>query len=195
MLYDRIRQLEEWMATSACDRFYGVVAPVCLLKGIFTEAAIDSLDHNPSATTASSSFHGTGISIFQLTSKKKKSGIERSPLKVPPSQQIISLPKCYTDVPAVALHTSSVAVPKSHMSSLDSCIEKAKEHEKEWINADIELLPSEQLSSKSNISRSAHHASRHQKHFPLFMLFRVVIQLPLSLAREKINLASLASSS
>ena len=106
-------------------------------------------------------------------------------MKVPPSQQIISLPKCYTDVPAVALQTNSVAVPKCHMSSLDSCIEKAKEQEKEWINAAIELLPSEQLSSKSNISRSAHHASRHQKHFHLFMHFRIVIQLPLSLAREK----------
>ena len=159
--YDRIVQLEEWMATSSCERFEedGVVAPVCLRKGIFTVAAIDNLDHNPSATTASSSFHGTGISIFQLPSKNE-SGIERSPLKVPPSQQITSLPKYYTDVPAVALQTSSVAVPKCHMSSLDSCIEKAKEQEEEWTNAAIELLPSEQLSSKSNISWSAHHASR-----------------------------------
>ena len=67
MSYDRIVQLEEWMTTSACERFKedGVVAQVCLRKGIFTEAAVDSLDHNPSATTASSSFHGTGISIFQ----------------------------------------------------------------------------------------------------------------------------------
>ena len=74
MSYDRIVQLEEWMATSACERFEqdGIVAPVYLRKGIFTEAAIDSLDPNPSATTASSSFHGTGINIFQLTSKNKK---------------------------------------------------------------------------------------------------------------------------
>ena len=66
--YDRIVQLEEGMATSACERFDedGVVAPVCLRKGIITEAAIDNLDHNPSATTSSSSFHGTGINIFRL---------------------------------------------------------------------------------------------------------------------------------
>ena len=71
------------MATSACERFEedGVVAPVCLRKGIFTVAAIDNLDHNPSATTASSSFHDTEINMFLLPSKKV-SGIERFVINV-----------------------------------------------------------------------------------------------------------------
>ncbi|GFR97083.1 hypothetical protein ElyMa_002737500 [Elysia marginata] len=82
--YDRVLQLEEWMAASACEieRFDfeedGVVAPVCLRKGLFTVAAIDNLDHNPTATTATSSFHGTGISLFQMPTKDNI-GIERSP--------------------------------------------------------------------------------------------------------------------
>ena len=72
MSNDRIMQLEEWMAISACERFDedGVVVLVYLRKGIFTVAAIDNLGHNPSATTASSSFNRTGINIFQLPSKK-----------------------------------------------------------------------------------------------------------------------------
>ena len=34
--------------------------------GIFTKEALDNLDHYPSSTTSTSSFHGTGISLFQL---------------------------------------------------------------------------------------------------------------------------------
>ena len=36
------------------------------LKGqLFTTAAVDNIHYNPSSTTASGSFHGTGISLFQ----------------------------------------------------------------------------------------------------------------------------------
>ena len=43
----------------------GVICPSVLRKGLFTTAAVDNIDHNPSSTTSKSSFHGTGISIFQ----------------------------------------------------------------------------------------------------------------------------------
>ena len=33
--------------------------------GLFTTAAVDNIDHNPSFTTARDSFHGTRISLFQ----------------------------------------------------------------------------------------------------------------------------------
>ena len=32
---------------------------------IFTTATVDNIDHNPSSMTATGSFHGTGISLFQ----------------------------------------------------------------------------------------------------------------------------------
>ena len=52
--YDRIRETEDWIATSACERFEddGVVVPSCLSKGLFTVGALDNLDHNPSSTTS-----------------------------------------------------------------------------------------------------------------------------------------------
>ena len=46
--YDRVLELEEWIATAICKRFWedGVVAPACLWKGLFTMGALDNLDHN-----------------------------------------------------------------------------------------------------------------------------------------------------
>ena len=66
--YDRVMEIQDWLATASTERFEqdGCVAPVCLRKGIFSIGALDNIDHNPSSTTATSSFHGTGISIFQL---------------------------------------------------------------------------------------------------------------------------------
>ena len=40
----------------------GVVCPAVMRKGLFTTAAMDNIDHNPTATTATISFHGTSIS-------------------------------------------------------------------------------------------------------------------------------------
>ena len=47
--------------------------------GIFTTSAVDNIDHNPSATTAMSSFHGTGILLFQHPSDDSR-GEDRAPL-------------------------------------------------------------------------------------------------------------------
>ena len=79
--YDRIMQIEDWIATSACERFEddGAVVPSSLSKGLFTVGALDNLDHNPSSTTSATSFHGTGISLFQMPTKIY-SGQRRPPI-------------------------------------------------------------------------------------------------------------------
>ena len=40
--YDRVMEIEEWIATSTCERFIedGVVSPACLRKGLFTVGAL-----------------------------------------------------------------------------------------------------------------------------------------------------------
>ena len=43
----------------------GVVCPPSLRTKLFTTSAVDNIDHNPSSTTAKTSFHGTSISICQ----------------------------------------------------------------------------------------------------------------------------------
>ena len=65
--YYRVLELSTDLGNSVCSRFEseGVVCPPKLNKGVFTTAAMDNIDHNPSSTTAQGAFHGTGISLFQ----------------------------------------------------------------------------------------------------------------------------------
>jgi hypothetical protein len=44
----------------------GVVCPAILQKGLFTTSAVDNIDHNHSATTATISCHGTDISRLSV---------------------------------------------------------------------------------------------------------------------------------
>lgn len=91
--YQRIVELEDMLATSVSERFAvdDCVVPACLRSGIFTIGALDNLDHNPSSTTASSSFHGTGISVFQLPTAHSP-GEKRPPLILPPNGTGHALP-------------------------------------------------------------------------------------------------------
>ena len=52
--YDRVLRLSAEMGNSVCQRFHveQVVCPSMLKSNIFTTAAVDNIDHNPSATTA-----------------------------------------------------------------------------------------------------------------------------------------------
>ena len=49
-----------------------MVCPPVLRKRILTTAAMDNIDHNPTASTATTSFHGTSISLFQYPSLDNK---------------------------------------------------------------------------------------------------------------------------
>jgi len=97
--YQRIVELEDMSAASVSERFVddGVVVPACLKKGVFTVGALDNLDHNPSSTTAASSFHGTGISMFQLPTTMNP-GEERPPVTIPPQETGHFLPEEYAIV-------------------------------------------------------------------------------------------------
>ena len=111
--YDRDMELEDWIATSVCERFEedGVVVPACLRKGLFTVGALDNLDHNPSSIIAVNAFHGTGTSLFQFPTKADP-GESRPPVAIPPSRmRQHSLPDNYAVVPAIALIATAVNVP------------------------------------------------------------------------------------
>ncbi|KAI0209629.1 hypothetical protein LSAT2_005639 [Lamellibrachia satsuma] len=84
--YDIVKQLEELITISLCERFEedGVVSPACLGKGLFTVGALDNMDYNPSSTTSLTSFHVTGIILFQFP-VETKTGENRPSVKIPPS--------------------------------------------------------------------------------------------------------------
>ena len=59
------------IASRVYDHFkeIGTVCPPQLKRGIFTTAACDNIDHNPSSQTSAESFHRTGISLIQHPDK------------------------------------------------------------------------------------------------------------------------------
>ena len=67
MPYDRVLDISMDMAISAAQLYESevVVYPLVLRKNLFSTAAVDNLNPNPSSTTAQGAFHGTGISLFQ----------------------------------------------------------------------------------------------------------------------------------
>ena len=65
--YDRVLAISTDLGNAACHHYqeYGVVYLPNLHLQLFTTAAVDNIDHNPSLMSANDSFHGTGISLFQ----------------------------------------------------------------------------------------------------------------------------------
>lgn len=112
--YDRVLEIENSLATAVCKRFEkeSLVCPANLRNGLVTVGALDNIDYNPSSTTAQGSFHGTGISIFQLPSHDH-SGIVRDPIVIEDApSKFFSLPGKYVNVPAVSCKTDQLFVPQ-----------------------------------------------------------------------------------
>ena len=76
-----------------------VVCPSVLRKWLFTTAAEDNIDHNPTATTETTSFHGTSISMFQHPSEENR-GEERVSLEIKSSKakKVPELPEHCTNI-------------------------------------------------------------------------------------------------
>lgn len=72
--YDRVLEISAQLGDATVSKYVkdGVVCPPVLRKGLFTTSAMDNIDHNPTATTATTSFHGTSVSVFQDQPKKTK---------------------------------------------------------------------------------------------------------------------------
>ena len=54
MSYDGVLTISTIVANSLNEQYieHGIVCPPALLKTLYTTAAVDNIDHNPSATTA-----------------------------------------------------------------------------------------------------------------------------------------------
>ena len=110
MSYDRVLQLSMDIANAVIDQFEddGVVCPTVLREGLFTTGNLDSLDHNPTSTSAQTTFHGTALSLIQDITDKT-TGTERHqniPLRLketPKSKTIKSLTETYSQIPPATL--------------------------------------------------------------------------------------------
>lgn len=104
--YKKVLTIEVSFAQAIADQTKNnadIVCPSNLRQNIFTVAALDNLDHNPTSRTASASFHGTGISIFQFPSSQKP-GLDQECLRINLQKTGAGssgsiLPRSYTFVP------------------------------------------------------------------------------------------------
>ena len=67
--YDHVLRLTAQMGSSVCEKFHRehVVCPPKLRYQVFTSAAVDNADHNPTSTTSKDAIHGTSIIGIHLT--------------------------------------------------------------------------------------------------------------------------------
>jgi hypothetical protein len=65
--YGQVLEISVQFGDAAVEQFIdeGVVCPSTLRKSLFTTAAMDNIDHNPSARSATTLFQGTSIFFFQ----------------------------------------------------------------------------------------------------------------------------------
>ena len=80
--YDRMLEISAQLGDATVSKYVddGEVCPPVLQKGLFTTSAMDNIDHNSTAMTATTFFHGTSVSVFQHLTKEDK-GEERGQLK------------------------------------------------------------------------------------------------------------------
>ncbi|KAK3918979.1 Chromosome-associated kinesin KIF4 [Frankliniella fusca] len=147
-----------------------VVCPSNLKKNVFTVAAIDNVDYNPSSTTSRGSFHGTSISLFQLvasdadgvtrTFQKNYNDVDTSGYRGVPM-----LPDSYATVPDFVLPKKD-ATPGTCSEDLGSnmiyhgTMLDTIQREEAWLQHLKNLITNEDGGGIGNISWSAFHASR-----------------------------------
>ena len=163
--YDRVLRISAEIGNRVCEQFHReqVVCSPKLRNSVFTSAAVDNIDHNPSSTTSKESFHGTGISLFQHPIYDGE-GVDRTVIERESqdcSKSVDDLPHFYTDVPPVNESIKKLSVPASGNTSLDRNSYKQQTEQKYfWLKYVREVLES-QHDTFNNISWAAYHAS-HQ---------------------------------
>ena len=163
MSYDRVLQVENQLATGVCQHVaeIGLVCPRQLRHGLFTIGALDNLDHNPSSTTATDSFHGTGISLFQFLTISCCQQNQNVDLPASSTQKSHHLPDNYTTVPAVVLAKGSAAIPKppNAITHIAGHLQGAKSQEKCWLEHAVEVMKRDTLEKGDTIAWASYHAS------------------------------------
>ena len=136
--YDRVLDISMGMAIAAAQQYESneVVRPLILRKNLFTTAAVDNIDHNPSWATAHDAFHGTCISPFQ-NRVTESVGIMRPKSEIQPGisrKEIPALPEAYTNLACVTFLKKEVIIsPMACTLTSDAqLVKSATADEKKW---------------------------------------------------------------
>ena len=163
--YDRVLEISSQLGEALVERYLeeGLVCPTVLRKGLCTTAAIDNIDHNPSATTAKSSFHGTGISLFQHPTGDN-SGEPREMLHIaerPSAKKVPPLPESYTNVRPAYFTATTPLPPKSQnlLPLKPDSLYRSLDMEFQWLN---HVSITETAEGGIPITWSTYHASKNR---------------------------------
>jgi len=151
--YDRVLSVSSEIASAACSVYHAkeAVVPSTLHTGVFTVGAVDNIDHNPSSTTAHSSFHGTGISLMQTGDAVNNGTCQpKLPISSVSSGKLsVLLPKSYSNVlPAVGF-AKEPSIPKGseHFTGKQLSLPAALERQHSWLNT-VQLAVDETCSEE-----------------------------------------------
>ncbi len=162
--YDRVLRISAEMGNGVCDNFLldNVVCPSKLRGDVFTSAAIDNIDHNPSSPTAHDSFHGTGISLIQHPDHDSQ-GRDRGVIVIRGSSDVKTvgyLPSYYTDVQPVVTPNNNPPIPGGAESFLQKGItETDLSQENMWLQVVRDACDSDDVLA-GNYSWAAYHAHK-----------------------------------
>ena len=137
----------------------GVLCPSKLRRELFTTAAVDNIDHNPSSTTSQSSFRGTAIFFLQHPCNSEL-GTPRDtdvfdPSEPSTSKTISHFLSSYSEVTPKALPTGDFNAPGVPQQLLTSCVSLSDESgydEEDWLSNTQELVTKEKQTSSQRLS-------------------------------------------
>ena len=172
-----------------------VVCSSNLKLKLFTTSAVDNIDHNPSSTTATSSLHGTAISLFQHPTKENQ-GQERVLVlpcpDQPTSHGIAPLPRQYAEVPPVqpwkiypSFSSTAVKANDFHRLNIDLS------DEDRWLEHVKDVLNNNSQNQIQNV-----YLERHSKHVELqqSQIFRQISRLLPLFQKEAKSIAMILDS-
>ena len=99
--------------------------------------ALDSVDHNPSSTSAEGSFHSTGISIMQALEFKNEGEDRILPFEIVSANKKIELPDKFTVVKGVYVNQEALEVPLKSIQKRKVNINDKLAKETEWLDSNI----------------------------------------------------------
>jgi len=132
--YTRVMEISTTMGNVVCAQYHSeqVVCPPNLRRGLFTVAAVDNIDHNPSSSTATGSFHGTGISLFQFQTPSNLGTTRSYTLELESSSKKLNeLPDSYTNVGPLNMSKAEFTVPHVDGKVTSDCQNVIQELQKE----------------------------------------------------------------
>ena len=161
--YDRVLEISAQMGDAAVNKYVeDQICPPGLRRGLFTTTAMDNIDNNPSATTATTSFHRTSISVFRHPTHKtiKVKNVEQSHLEEKRLKEFLN---CQIPSPISLLHflrRRTYLLLKRLKSTNDTNTTQLKSQlklEYEWLE---QVSVTQEIDGAVNVTWSAHYASK-----------------------------------